>query len=146
MNDRTSANIESIPVDPDRLAPGRWCHRLQKTIGEGDIAASYSADRIGMGQPVRKPFLWNQSLCVCVSLASRGGETVTAEAYQLVHVQAFDGEPITYAAKTADGDAARADPMGFHHGMSVKHGGWNHVLCGPPLTFVPGKSEQLALF
>ena len=40
-------------VDPERFAPGTWCHRTEKTIGEGDIAASYSADRIGMGQSVR---------------------------------------------------------------------------------------------
>ena len=43
-------------IDPARLASGEWCHRAQKTLGQGDIYASYSADRIGMGQPVRKPF------------------------------------------------------------------------------------------
>ncbi len=43
-------------VDPSRLASGQWCHKAEKQIGEGDIRASYSADRIGMSQPVRRPW------------------------------------------------------------------------------------------
>ena len=53
---------------------------------------------------------------------------------------------MSYGEKTADADAARADPNGFYHGMSVKHAGQILVLCGPPVTFVPGETEQLALF
>jgi hypothetical protein len=45
-----------VSIDPKRLQAGTWCHRANKTIGQGDISASYSADRIGMGQPVRKAF------------------------------------------------------------------------------------------
>jgi len=53
---------ERIMIDPARLASGQWCHRANKTIGQGDISKSYSADRIGMGQPVRKPFEWQGGL------------------------------------------------------------------------------------
>jgi len=133
------------PVDPARLASGAWCHRRQKTIGQGDISASYSADRIGMGKPVRKPFSWNGGLWICVGMCGRAGE-VSAEAYRLAHPQALDGSPTTYAEKTRNGDAARADPNGFYHGMAVKHSGHELVLCGPPVMFVQGEQEQLALF
>jgi hypothetical protein len=118
-----------------------WCHRTEKTIGEGDIVASYSADRIGMGEPIRKPFEWKGSLWVCVSLSHEG-----AKAYRLMHPQAFKGEPVSYSAKTADADAARQDPNGFYHGMTVKHGSQPLVLCGPPALLVAGESEQMDLF
>lgn len=132
-------------VEPARLVPGQWCHRADKTVGEGDIHASYSADRIGMAQPVRKPFLWKGALWVCVSLVSRGGD-LSAEAYRLLAWPAFDGEPVSYAAKTADGETVRADPNGFYHGMAVRHAGQDYVLCGPPLVFIPGVTAQLSLF
>lgn len=132
-------------IDPARLASGQWCHRREKTLGEGDIHASYSADRIGMGEPVRKPFLWEGKPWVCTSFAWHGGN-VRAEAYRLAHPSVFDGMPTTYTAKLADSDAARADPLGFYHGMTVRHGGATLVLCGPPLILVPGQAEQLALF
>lgn len=137
--------IETFAVDPTRLGSGAWCHRSQKTIGQGDIAASYSAERIGMNQPVRKPFNWKGSLWVCVSMTFLSGSR-SAEAYRLTRKELFNGTPVTYADKTADADAARADPNGFYHGMTVRHGGQTFVLCGPPATLVPGASEQLDLF
>ena len=135
----------AFAVDPARLRPGVWCHKVQKTIGEGDIAASYSADRIGLAQPVRKPFHWQGSLWLCVQMQRRNGVD-SAEAYRLTDPRSFIGQPLTYAAKTADADAARADPEGFYHGMTVRHAGQVLVLCGPPVTFVPGESAQLDLF
>ena len=30
---------------------------------------------------------------------------------------------MTYAQRLADGDAARSDPNGFYHGMTVTHAG-----------------------
>lgn len=132
-------------VDPERLAPGKWCHRLQKTVGQGDISASYSADRIGMGEPVRKPFSWNGGLWVCTGVRYHSGRE-TVEAYRLTHPQVFDGESVTYRSKTIDGDAARADPCGFYHGMTVKHAGAMFVLSGPPVTFIPGEVAQSSLF
>jgi hypothetical protein len=135
----------SQPVDPARLAAGRWCHRTNKDIGKGDIYGSYSADCIGIGKPVRKPFTWKGAPHVCVGMR-HGGGTTEAEAYRLVHPRMFPGEPTTYTAKLADADSARADPDGFYHGMTVTHAGAVLVLCGPPVLFVPGKSEQLSLF
>jgi hypothetical protein len=82
---------------------------------------------------------------VCVSITTKRGE-VSAEVYRIVHPQAFAGQAVTYREKTLDGDAARADPNGFYHGMSVKHGGGAMVLCGPPATLVRGQAEQGDLF
>lgn len=98
---------QTYAVDPARLRAGDWCHRSQKTVGQGDIAASYSAERIGMTQPIRKPFDWKGALWVCVGITFRNG-TQAAEAYRLIHPQLFDGDPLIYAAKTSDGDAARS--------------------------------------
>ena len=135
----------TFEVDPARLAPGEWNHHAEKTIGRGDIAESYSGDRIGMGQPIRKPFDWIGSLWVCVAMSHRG-DIHSAEAYRLVHPQMFKGEPTTYREKTRDGDAARADPNGFYHGMTVKHAGRELVLAGPPATFAQSVAQQLDLF
>ena len=134
-----------IPVDPARLASGEWSRRLNKTVGEGDINASYSGDRIGMGEHIRKPFDWRSGLWVCVGNRYLRG-MVESEAYRLLHPSAFDGEPTTYAEKSLCGDEARSDPRGFYHGMTVRHGGQTFVLCGPPLTFIPGEPEQPCLF
>lgn len=137
----------ACPVDPARLRHGTWCHRTHKEIGKGDIAASYSADRIGMGQPLRNPFSWKGTLWVCVSIGGRRNQ-LTAEAYRLISPQAFNGEPTTYYAKTRErgGDTARNDPSGCYHGMTVKHAGQSFVLCGPPAQFVAGEAEQMDLF
>ena len=140
-----TANLDTFAVNPARLSAGAWCPRSQKTIGQGDIAASYSAERIGTNQPIRKPFHWKGSLWVCVSMTICHG-TRSTEAYRLVPPQHFNGKPLTYAAKTADPDAARADANGFYHGMSVRHAGQTFVPCGPPVILVPGASEQPDLF
>jgi len=133
-------------VDPARLASGRWCHRAEKTLGKGDIAGSYSADRIGMGQPVRKPFSFEGALWTCVGTGPYGDGLLYAEAYRLVHQVAFKDTPVSYAERVANGDYARADPNGFYHGMRVRHAGQDFVLCGPPVIFVPGETQQLVLF
>jgi hypothetical protein len=137
--------LTTFAIDPARLAHGQWCHRREKTIGQGDIDASYSAERIGMGQPIRKPFEWQGSLWVCVGTSGMNGKS-TAEAYRLIHPQTFDEEPTTYREKLKDPDAARADPSGFYHGMAVQCAGKTLVLCGPPALFIPGETAQLDLF
>lgn len=48
-------------------------------------------------------------------------------------------------AKAQRVETARADPNGFYHGMTVRHGGQTLVLSGPPVALVPGESEQLDL-
>lgn len=62
----TGANPEvagalTFVVDAARLAPGDWFHSGDEAMGEGDISASYSADRIAMGHSIRKPFRWQGS-------------------------------------------------------------------------------------
>ena len=118
MSNSNFQDPQTQSVDPARLASGTWCHRKQKTIGQGDIDASYSADRIGMGKPVRKPFSWNGSLWVCVGKHGRADEIV-AETYRLTHPSTFDGIPTTYAARAKEGDAARADHKGYY--LSLIH-------------------------
>lgn len=137
--------MATVSIDPARLMPGVWCHKRDRTIGEGDIYASYSADRIGMGRPVARPFTWRGGQWVCVSIEGRKDQ-FTAQAYRLTHPAAFEGVPVTYGAKTLDAESARGDPDGFYHGITVTHAGASFVLTGPPVTFTPGQAEQLALF
>lgn len=137
----TSTSKNTHSVDPDRLRWGTWCHHTEKQLGEGDIAASYSADCIGMGTSVRKPFAWKGSLWVCISLGCG-----SAEAYRLTPPENFTGTPLSYHDRVMEGDAARKDPNGFYHGMTVIHGGKTFVLCGPPAVLVAGQPEQMDLF
>jgi hypothetical protein len=132
-------------VDPARLADGEWDHRIEKYIGEGDMASSYSADRIAEARPIRRPFTWQGSLWVCVGSAFRQGVN-SLSAYRLTPVERFSGTPTTYSEKTIDGEAARNDPNGFYHGMQVTHAGKTWVLCGPGATFVAGQAAQMSLF
>ena len=98
---------------------------------------------------------------VTVSLSGRGG-IEQAEAYTLIPLKAFSGMPMSYSEKigTAENaEAARNDPNGFYHGMTVKQGQETFVLSGPPVVFVAGErpvrpddgaagieGEQLSLF
>lgn len=131
----------SHKVEPSRLAFGAWCHASEKQIGEGDIRASYSADRIGMGQPIRKPFRYGGELCVCVGNGSAG-----AEAYRLVHPSLYGGTARSYHDRCRDGGRARGDQAGFYDGIIVRHAGRELVMAGPPVMFVAGEEAQLSLF
>ncbi len=131
----------SHTVEPSRLAFGTWCHASEKQIGEGDIRASYSADRIGMVQPIRKPFRYSGELWVCVGTGPSG-----AEAYRLVHPSLYGGTTRTYAERCRDGDRTRGDPAGFYDGITVRHAGRELVMAGPPVMFVAGEEAQLSLF
>lgn len=126
----------SHTVEPSRLAFGAWCHGSEKQIGEGDISASYSADRIGMGQPIRKPFRYAGELLVCVGTSPSG-----AEAYRLVHPSLYGGTARSYHDRCRDGDQA-----GFYDGIIVLHAGRELVMAGPPVLFVAGQEAQLSLF
>jgi hypothetical protein len=155
-----NAKAVTIPVNPARLAWGKYDHGRNRDIGEGDIHASYSADTIATSGKVRKAFRWQARLMVTVGLYGRSGRE-QAEAYQLVPLKVFSGTPKSYAEKIGDADeaeAARNDPNGFYHGMTVKQGQETFVLSGPPVVFVaeeaPGRpdgaanaeAEQLSLF
>ena len=132
-------------VDPDRLAFGRWDHSREAQLGEGDIVGSYSGDRIGMNQPVRRPFRFRNRLWLCTGITTRSGE-VFAEAYTLTDPGMFEGCPTTYPEKTRDAEAARRDPAGFYHGMAIRSGGRTLILSGPPVVFVRGQEAQADLF
>ena len=131
----------SHTVEPSRLAFGAWCHASAKQIGEGDIRASYSADRIGMGQPIRKPFRYGGELWVCVGTSPSG-----AEAYRLMHPSIYGGTARSYHDRCRDGDRARGDQAGFYDGIIVRYAGRELVMAGPPATFLAGEEAQLSLF
>lgn len=136
--------LTTVEVPPSRLATGAWSHELDRQISEGDIHISYSADRIGMGQPIRRPFIHEGFRWVCVGF----GPGHIAQAYRLVHPSAFKGSPTTYAERVRPngGEDARSDPMGFYHGVTVRSGGEDLVLCGPLVCFVAGEEPQFLLF
>ncbi len=134
-----------IEVDPGRLADGTWCHRRNKMIGQGDISASYSADRIGENKPLRKPFDWQGATWVCVGKMPHG-EGRSATVYRLIDPGLFDEAATTFGDRARRGDAAREVPNGFYHGVTVTHAKRVLVLCGPPALLIPGKTAQLELF
>lgn len=138
------SELAVIETSPSRLQSGSWSHDLNRTIGEGDIAASYSADRIGMGKPIRRPFLHEGARWVCVG--RRGDREATT--YRLIHEAQFEGVSMSYTQKTHAEciDDARSDPMGFYHGMLVRAGQEQLVLCGPPVRFIAGQESQRSLF
>jgi hypothetical protein len=135
---------ETVAVHPARLA---WRGAGRETC-EGDIHASYSADVIASNGRVRKSFTWNGGLYVCTSIT---GSALTDsgmpehEAYRIVPVKMFTGTTKTYhdvTARAEDAEAARNDPNGFYHGMTIKHGGESFVLCGPPVSFTAETSPE----
>ncbi len=137
--------MKSIPktfaVDPQRFAWGHWCHKRNRQIGEGDIGASYSADRIGGEGAVRRPFRHEGVDWVATSTFSN-----SARAYRLVHPSQFEGGTLSYVERVSDGHRGRCAPEGFYHGMRVKRGREEMVLCGPETKFIAGEPEQGSLF
>ena len=99
-----------------------------------DAAAnSYSADTIGMNSKVRRPFEMDGSLWVCTGSVGSFTRLTSIEIYKLTPARDFDGTPTSYRNKIDidGGYSARADPMGFYHGMTVQHSGKDYVLTGP---------------
>ena len=133
--------IKEFHVDPSRLASGTWCHSRDRQIGEGDISASYSGDKIGLEGCVRSPFTWQNCLWVCTGMVSHG-DFRAVEAYRLIPRKFFDGTPISYHENAMLGDAARTRPEGFYHGMAVRHGKQDYVLIGPSAVFMPSEDVQ----
>ena len=143
--------IHRVPAS--RLAWGVYDSEKDRTVGEGDIHASYSADKIAMESRVRNPFRFSDALWVNTGMSGYGGNW-QAEAYRLVARELFSGSPTSYHEKP-DAEAARNDPNGFYHGMLVVCGRRSFVLCGPPVLFTaeperPGdeaaEAAQLSLF
>jgi hypothetical protein len=140
-------------------------HERNRDSREGDVTASYSADRIASGEPVRKPFQYDGSLWICTSITGSGltaSGSTEHEAYRLLPERIFEGTPTTYGQTISTGEsaeAARRSPNGFYHGIIVKCSGQTFVLCGPPRRFIPAQvaarpgaepkspaPEQLGLF
>ncbi|MEI4232985.1 hypothetical protein [Roseovarius sp. D22-M7] len=128
--------IKEFHVDSSRLASGIWCHTQDRQIGEGDISASYSGDKIGLEGCVRSPFSWQNCLWVCTGMVSHG-DFRAAEAYRLIPERFFAGTPLSYHENAMLGDEARLRPEGFYHGMRVRHGKRACVLAGPSAIFLP---------
>ena len=133
-----------VAVHPARLA---W-KPAGREICEGDIHASYSADLIAERGRIRKPFKWQGGLCVCTGISGAGlteSGRQEHEAYRIVPARMFTGTMKSYREKTAraaDAEAARNDPNGFYHGMTITHGGEMVVLCGPPMRFTEELSPE----
>lgn len=130
-----------VELDPDRFRHGELDPVTDRIVGEGDVVGSYSADRIGMGQPIRRPFRWKGDLWVCTAIVPGG-----AEAFRLVDPAVFPGTPTTYPAKTKDAEAARNDPLGFYHGMTTTHAGKARIISGPKTLFIAGPDSEPSLF
>ena len=131
---------ETFAVEAARLAWGA----AGRESCEGDIPASYSADLIAMSGRLRKPFRWKGALFVSTSIS---GSALTDsgmcehDAYRIVPVKMFVGTATTYRERTGrpeDAEAARNDPNGFYHGMTVSYCTDSFVLCGPPIRFIAG--------
>ncbi len=139
----TKPEIETHELEPDRFALGVFCYQRERTVGEGDIVSSYSADKIAESGTVRNPFTWKGQKWVMTD-----GRGNCIETYQLVHPDTFPRKATTYAQKTFSdcGAAARDDPNGFYDGMTVAHGKQDFVLCGPPVKLMPGKAAQASMF
>lgn len=60
-------------------------------------------------------FKFEGELWSCTNLADHG------QAYRLVPLEKFPRTPTTYAAKSRDGDAARADRDGFYDGIKIQN-------------------------
>lgn len=127
-------------VDPSRLASGTWCHSRNRLIGEGDIAASYSADKIAQGK-IRKPFSWSNGLWVCTGTHYQS-QGKSAEAYRLVPERFFEGELTTYNEVAMLPFEKRGKLEGFYHGMRVRHGKQDCVLVGPKALFLPQEESE----
>jgi hypothetical protein len=155
MNDVATTPLTFL-VHHSRLTDGHW--NGETIAGQGDICASYSADRISENKPVRAPFQWQGSLWTCIGMMGRGGVQEYACAYRLLPEERFDGAPTNFAERTAGEElceAARNDPMGFYHGVFIQHKGQRFVLCGPEARFTADKNvsentpisgQQLSLF
>ena len=135
-------NLTETPAE-QRAACAVSANRLQHD--RGDVNGSYSADRVASGQPVRKPFQHDGALWICTSITGSGltsSGSTEHEAYRIMPEPMFNGRPTTYGTRTATGEAAEAarnDPNGFYHGVTVQYGRETFVLCGPPLRFVPAE-------
>jgi len=116
------------------LAPKPIIHVELEKFSE--IEASYSGDRISKDVAIRKPSVFEGKQYTAVGIDSK-----SIQAYQLLPKEEFTGEVRSYRVPKEREDeeyyqSLRDDPNGFYHGMLVKHRKSDHVLVGPPVSFV----------
>lgn len=130
-----------IEVPASRLEHSRYNHETEKDEGGGDIAESYSCDKIAMEGRIKRPFRYGRQWMV-----NTGGGSHGFECYAVVPVSEFDGTATTYSAKGKPDnfESARHDPNGFYHGMTVSQGKDKLVLVGPPVVFIAAAEEPKA--
>lgn len=139
--------VSSSDRDPEPQPEPEPAHETETYEGDiGEVTASYSADRIGLAGRVRRPFSWRGGEWVSIGQKHLGQVRGEHEVYRLVDPDEFEGPVRTYAEKTADAAAARADPNGFYHGVAVRYGQRPWVLCGPPVRVRAAPQNQLTLF
>lgn len=98
---------------------------------------SYSGDVISKKRTIRAPFSLNGELLCCVGAegVGNGRDVVNLEAYRVIPRRDFAGRTWDYNSRALQGDKARNDRKGFYHGVRVKWGGRDFVLCGPEKLF-----------
>ena len=105
---------------------------------------SYSGDTIAETGRIRRPFLLaGEPYC------NVGGDRQEFEAYRVVARREFKAPVFRYGGEEFrrspyydpklrerfEGDQQRFAPKGFYHAMSVRCGGHDYVLVGPPIEF-----------
>jgi hypothetical protein len=101
--------------------------------------ATYSADRIGEGKPIRKPYAFNGGLWVSTGGGGIVG-SIVIRLYRIVELADFEGASHSY--RECNWDVMRVSPMGAYHGMRVKSEGRDVVLCGPALDLLDTRTYE----
>ena len=154
---------ERFRVDPDGTE-WRW------TDKPGKIPASYSADRVSEGKPIRQPIKVDGRRFVSMGGSSADYERGVAYVYEVVRREHFEGSVWrTIADKNAANETrervklkpgeeayadsagyCRSDPLGFYHGIGSQTKSESLVIQGPIVKFVADdhfvEPTQLELF
>lgn len=136
IDNRPSVGTEEVDDDGRRIVyvdPARLKHDYENKK-EGDISASYSADKIADKGTVRKPFTFEGKPFV---------DTGSGVAVELVPESQFKGETYTYNESRKLPDD-HPDRYGYN-GTKVKYQNKPYVLKGPAVRFRPGKEGTFAL-
>jgi len=125
--DTAGEERQIIYVDPSRLEHKYWKGKLI----QGDIDASYSADRIAVPgkEKIKKPFEHDGVLYICTGSGYFDGEP-EADAWRVVPKAEYQGETRSY------GGGVRG-----YEGILVKQGRDEYVLTGPKVIFRPNTAR-----
>ena len=122
-----------VTVAAARLASGTYDHALQKEVGEGDIAKSYSGDTICAGK-IRGVITLEGKPYVTTGMAGRGltaTGTEQASLWPLLTLAEWGNRPTTtYSEMTARANHGPDFPPFTYEGIKVKRGKLEFVM-GP---------------